>query len=320
MKDQTATAGFPAGTEAALWRGVGARWKQLFGDFNRLGVSFEWHELPGRADVDWAQSFHPDSVELCLNLSGAGEVRDGVRCGQLGAWNAAFYREGPQISALRRAGADHLFVTVEFSPAFLKRHLEACSADLHPLVRGVWNPDLAPTGGLSEVEALNSRQRDLVLSLRQPPVLAAAQSTWFQAKAIELMGEFFFQQPPAAELFCHRHQRVARTRVELVEDLIKRDLANPPTLHQIAKDVGCSPFYLSRMFSKEKGQTIPQFIRQLRLEKAAALLRSGKHNVTEAALEVGYSSLSHFSHAFHQQFGCCPGLYPMSIRAVRAQT
>jgi AraC-like DNA-binding protein len=181
----------------------------------------------------------------------------------------------------------------------------------------MWMPDQAPAEGLSEVEPLNSRQRDLVLSLRQPPVLAAAQSTWFQAKAIELMGEFFFQQPPAAELFCHRHQRVARTRVELVEELIKRNLANPPTLQQIAKDVGCSPFYLSRMFSKEKGQTIPQFVRQLRLERAAALLRSGKHNVTEAALEVGYNSLSHFSHAFHQQFGCCPGLYPVSVKALR---
>ena len=47
------------------------------------------------------------------------------------------------------------------------------------------------------------------------------------------------------------------------------------------------------------------------------LLRSGKHNVTEAALEVGYNSLSHFSHAFHQQFGCCPGLYPVSVKALR---
>ena len=41
------------------------------------------------------------------------------------------------------------------------------------------------------------------------------------------------------------------------------------------------------------------------------LLKSGKFNVTEAALEVGYSSMSHFSQAFHETFGCCPGLYPL---------
>jgi AraC-like DNA-binding protein len=48
------------------------------------------------------------------------------------------------------------------------------------------------------------------------------------------------------------------------------------------------------------------------MEKAAELLRSGDYNVTEAAFEVGYSSLSHFSQAFHETFGCCPGLYPVA--------
>jgi AraC-like DNA-binding protein len=57
--------------------------------------------------------------------------------------------------------------------------------------------------------------------------------------------------------------------------------------------------------------TISQYLRQLRLERAAELLRAGEHNVTEVALEVGYSSLSHFSQAFHAAFGCCPGLYPL---------
>lgn len=57
--------------------------------------------------------------------------------------------------------------------------------------------------------------------------------------------------------------------------------------------------------------TIPQYLRKLRMERAAELLRSGKYNVTEAALEVGYSSLSHFSQAFCQTMGRCPGLYPL---------
>jgi len=54
------------------------------------------------------------------------------------------------------------------------------------------------------------------------------------------------------------------------------------------------------------------------MEKAAALLRSGDYNVTEVALEVGYNSLSHFSQAFHQTYGCCPGLYPMATPTQRA--
>ena len=84
-----------------------------------------------------------------------------------------------------------------------------------------------------------------------------------------------------------------------------------PSLEEIGQAAGCSPFYLSRTFSTVTGRTIPQYVRQLRMERAAELLRSGRFNVTEAALEVGYSSLSHFSQAFHDTFGCCPGLYPL---------
>ena len=61
----------------------------------------------------------------------------------------------------------------------------------------------------------------------------------------------------------------------------------------------------------ERLDRLSQWLRRARLEKAAELLASAKCNVTEAAFEVGYSSLSHFSQAFHEMYGCCPGLYPL---------
>ncbi len=48
------------------------------------------------------------------------------------------------------------------------------------------------------------------------------------------------------------------------------------------------------------------------------LYKSGKYNVTEAAMAVGYSSLSHFSQSFCQTMGCCPGLYPNKAPAPKA--
>ena len=99
--------------------------------------------------------------------------------------------------------------------------------------------------------------------------------------------------------------------MEKVIALLRKDLSNPPTLEDLGRLAGCSPFHLSRTFSAATGLTIPQYTRQLRMERAAELLQSGKFNVTEAALEVGYSSLSHFSQVFHETFGCCPGLYPL---------
>jgi AraC-like DNA-binding protein len=68
------------------------------------------------------------------------------------------------------------------------------------------------------------------------------------------------------------------------------------------------------------GLTIPQYLQRLRLERAAELLKAGQLNVTEVAMEVGYSSLSHFSLAFRQAFGSCPGLYPVTIPTPLATT
>jgi AraC-like DNA-binding protein len=305
--------------EAAAWRVVGAGWRQLSGSFTDLGFSFEWHDFATAEPPDWARSFHPGSVELCLNLSGTGVVRSGSSAAEFGPRTAGFYLQGRvPLTASRTPGESHQFITVEFQPGFLSRHLAGFPERLHPLVRSISGGQEPLESGVSTPSSLTTRQRDLVASLRQPPVLAGAQALWYGAKALELMSEFFFIPPPDTELFCHRQQRVAMDRVAAVVTLLKRDLVHPPTLDSIAKEVACSPFYLSRTFSKEMGQTLPQYLRQLRMEKAALLLRSGDYNVTEVALEVGYNSLSHFSSAFHQTYGCCPGLYPMATPTQKA--
>jgi AraC-like DNA-binding protein len=128
------------------------------------------------------------------------------------------------------------------------------------------------------------------------------------------MAQFFFERRGEEELFCDRQKRLAQERVQRVIAILQRDLVSPPTLGAIGREVGCSPFHLSRTFSQQAGMTIPQYLRKLRIERAAELLRGGKYNVTEAALEVGYSSLSHFSQAFCQTMGCCPGLYPLKAQ------
>lgn len=297
--------------EAAAWRAVGAGWRQLHGSFHERGFSLEWHDFESKEPIDWARSFHPESVELCLNLAGRGRVRVGKAVAEFNGVSAGFYRQArAPLEAVREGGQHHQFITVELAPSFLSKFLGGYLENLHPLIRAAAE-GTTQQSGVSAPAAMTLRQRELVASLRQPPVLASAQALWFEAKALELMGEFFFVANSEAELFCHRQQRVARNRVEAVIAILKRDLCQVPTLESIAREVGCSPFYLSRTFSKEMKQTIPQYLRQIRMEKAAMLLRTGDYNVTEVAFEVGYSSLSHFSQAFHQAFGCCPGLYPL---------
>ena len=297
--------------EAAAWQAIGAGWRQLYGSFSKLGVSFEWHDFKADTPVDWSRSFHPGSTEICLNLSGHGSVRWQGDEAKFSPMTAGFYCRGAEPLEAARTGCErHQFITVELAPEFLTRHLAGQEDVLHPLIRAVLAGKRSVTGVGPSVP-LTTTQQQIVTSLRNPPVFVAAQGLWYQGKAAELMAQLFFQ-PGDAEFFCTRQHRVAKERTERVIAILSRDLANPPTLEQLGKEVGCSAFYLSRTFSQETRSTIPQYLQRLRMDRAAELLGSGKYNVTEAALEVGYSSFSHFSLAFRQTHGCCPGLFPVS--------
>ena len=299
--------------EQGAWRDVPQGWRQLYGNFNRLGLSVEWHDFRTRRPLDWGLSFHPQSVEFCLNLGGRGAVGDSHSREDFLPGTSGYYAiaDEPLIAA-RHAHDHHQFGTLEFSRSHLQKQLEDNGADLEPAMRASIFKDRPH---VSKPRAMTIEQRKVVASLTEPPVAKAAQVLWYQSKALELMAHFLFE-PKDPELFCMRQKRVARDRVERTKEMLARDLANPPTLEQLGTEVGCSPFYLSRIFSREVGLTIPQYLRNIRMERAAELLRSGRFNVSEAAVEVGYSSLSHFSKAFCETIGCCPVLYPAAKHVI----
>lgn len=285
--------------------------QSLFGSFRETGYHLAWHDFVAEREPDWTQGLAGDCIVLCLNLEGEGYVAAGKARLDFRPYTVGFFRrKTTRWKGARAAGQRHRYLTVEYSGGFLAQHLRGVRTLLHPLVHaavtgrgrgGVAGPLIPLTTGLHET----------IAALRRPPVYAAAQPLWYQCKVLELAVTFLFQPPPEEELFCTRQHRLAQERVERVIRVLKERLAEPPSLEELGRQIGCSPFYLSRIFSTHTGQTITQYLRRLRLERAAELLRSGRYNVTEAALAVGYSSLSHFSLAFYEAFGCCPGLYPL---------
>jgi AraC-like DNA-binding protein len=304
-------------TEAEVWAGLGEGWQHLHGSFLEQGYSLEWHDFAVQGDFDWSSSFHPGGLEICLNLVGEGCVSVGGRNLELAPLTAGFYfQESPGLSGRRAGGQRHQFITVELSCDFLRQNLSASEADLHESLRRV----LSPKGGsfVSEPIRLTSDHQALVASLRRPPVQAGAQRLWYRAKALEVASALFYQRPSSEGLFCQRQKQLNRDRVQKVVAMLREDLGKTPTLEEIGRRVGCSHFHLSRIFSQETGQSIFQHLRQLRMDRAGELLREGRLNVTEVSLEVGYSSPSHFSTAFHETYGCCPGLYPLATPTQRA--
>jgi len=297
-------------SEQSFWEVAGASWRHLAGGFEEPGFSFEWHDCETVQALAWAQSFHPGSVEICLNLEGSAWVATDASRLEFRPDTAGFFvNNGAPLAAQREAGQRHQFLSVEFRLGFLRQRLASHSADLHPVIGNCLQSE-SPLAGVSSASPITHRQLDLLKSLLRPPVLASAQRLWYEIKALEFAAEFFFCAR-SGETLCTRTQRLAAERVARAKAILLENLAEPLSLDALGRRAGCSQFYLSRTFTRETGLTLSQWLRRARLERAAELLASGKCNVTEAALEVGYSSLSHFSEAFHQMYGCCPGLYPL---------
>jgi|tagenome__1003787_1003787.scaffolds.fasta_scaffold20985662_6 AraC family transcriptional regulator len=100
-----------------------------------------------------------------------------------------------------------------------------------------------------------------------------------------------------------------RAHAELVEDTKRAlcaDLGSRVSLEQLGRRVGSSRFQLARIFRAHTGFSIAGYRDQLRLRRALRRLSDRDTGLTEIALELGYSSHSHFTARFRREFGLPP--------------
>jgi transcriptional regulator GlxA family with amidase domain len=78
------------------------------------------------------------------------------------------------------------------------------------------------------------------------------------------------------------------------------------TLDVLASIAYTSRSTFTRHFEQSFGRTPMDYLREIRLRRAAQLLRIKGLTVDSVASKVGFAGRSHFSRAFHDQFGCSP--------------
>ena len=106
--------------------------------------------------------------------------------------------------------------------------------------------------------------------------------------------------------------RTRRRRRELVEAVctaIHEGLDAPPGLGELSRSLDCSPFHLSHVFRQTAGLSLRRYLQQLRARIAADRLAGGARDLTELALDLGYSDHSHFTNAFRREWGAPPSRF-----------
>lgn len=87
---------------------------------------------------------------------------------------------------------------------------------------------------------------------------------------------------------------------------------NPLTVDQIAEELHFSTNYLSKIFRRQTGKSIPEYLTEKRLEQARILLNSHLLSVEEISKETGFNSPSYFIRVFKKKYGTTPHQYRLN--------
>ncbi len=122
--------------------------------------------------------------------------------------------------------------------------------------------------------------------------------------------QIYFQQhiifKKGSDKIISSDEQFLRRALEIVEENIGKEEFS---VDDFASGMNMSRSQLHRKINALTGKSATNFIRTIRLQRAAELLKAGSGNVTEIAFDVGFGSQSYFTRCFAEQFGCSPSEY-----------
>ncbi|PSN10101.1 AraC family transcriptional regulator [filamentous cyanobacterium CCT1] len=163
---------------------------------------------------------------------------------------------------------------------------------------------------------LTPAMRVAIAQILNCPYQGATKRFFLEAKALELLAlqlDQWSQEPqpravkklPSGDL-----ERLYQAR-----NVIQQNLTDPPSLLELARQVGLNDYKLKQGFRQHFGTTVFGYLQTCRMEQAQHLLLENPHlTVAGVAQSVGYASHSRFCHAFKRQFGASPQAYRIAQR------
>ncbi len=105
--------------------------------------------------------------------------------------------------------------------------------------------------------------------------------------------------------------------VQRMQDCINNNINSPVTLSDLAKAAGYSQWHSARMFKELTGKSPYEYLRVLRLSKAALCLRNKQMKIIDVAFDFVFDSHEGFTRAFTKQFGMPPKRYSENPKPIQ---
>ncbi|MCB9494081.1 MAG: helix-turn-helix transcriptional regulator [Desulfobacteraceae bacterium] len=267
------------------------------------GFSLYYTHFSPRLPVVMSSDTWPSGFGLIFLISGKiiynhSSIRQKID--MTGGMNRLAFHPGSTGSAMLFPGEPIRIITITFTT---EKFLQLMGSDLCLLPSDLRKASENP--GAEGAFALNRNTSDIQYSMKSLVLNLSdskAPNLLIEGLIMELLGRQLMQFSSHEPVLSSAERGLVIQACEVLAG----SMEDPPKLTDLARDAGLSPNRLSQGFKIIYGKTPFAHLRELRLNRAYELLSSGKTNVTEAAMTVGYDSLSHFSRAFFNRFGIRP--------------
>ena len=305
--------------DSSPWRKSKKGWRveEVNEDHDDHLYKFSIIEADILSDIEFECASEDDGLLLRVCLEGAGTIRTGgVEKEYFANMILAIQMKRYAKIHCKHTKGRQKFLNIKFTDSFLKETLRDSRKELRAGLDSMIfdNNRVEGETPFRIREFLRVEERLIAESLSNPSVSGSGSHLWFKSKALELLSLWAFSDSrEKKEFFCSRQKRAVLERIGKAKEYLSENFQEPLDLNEVAKACACSPHYLSRLFAAETGMTLSLYLRKLRINRACDLLSSGRLNVSEASLEVGYQSLSHFARAFRGVIGVTPSQFTRKI-------
>ena len=209
-------------------------------------------------------------------------------------------------------------LTINILEIIRKEYVEQVDCDLKslpgPLVRVFRNtandPVFIYTGNYSLSIA------ESIQEINYNNLTGLSRKAYLESKALEI---FSYQvQQYEDDLKAEPHRKIFRKADAMIiagaRDILLEKLIDPPTISELAREVGLNEQKLKKGFKLLFNTTINKYLLHARMEHAKTLLAEGSKSIKEVAAASGFSNSGYFAARFKEKFGVLPSEFMKALR------
>lgn len=192
--------------------------------------------------------------------------------------------------------------SIEVLRSFVPKDLNQLPIEFQQLIEG------QRSHPYSDLGIITSTMQTALDQIINCPFEGMTKQIYLEAKCLELIAlkldQLAQNQPTSTEAITLKPDDIER--IHYAREILMQHLENPPSLLELARQVGSNDCTLKKGFRQIFGTTVFGYLQQQRMEWARSLLLDRSLKVRDVAQRIGYRCPSRFSAAFKRQFGMTP--------------